>query len=55
MLSVLVDLLLTLDQLYYVKFPKDIASRYCLLLDPMLGKTSLTDLNILLQVLLLRR
>jgi uracil phosphoribosyltransferase len=28
-----------LPKLYYAKFPPDIASRYCLLLDPMLGKT----------------
>lgn len=30
--------LLRLFQLYYSKLPKDIASRYVLLLDPMLGK-----------------
>jgi uracil phosphoribosyltransferase len=27
-----------ISQLYYSKLPKDIASRYVLLLDPMLGK-----------------
>jgi hypothetical protein len=27
-----------LPKLYYLKFPPDIASRYCLLLDPALGK-----------------
>jgi len=27
-----------LPKLYYAKFPPDIATRYCLLLDPMLGK-----------------
>jgi uracil phosphoribosyltransferase len=26
-----------LPKLYYYKFPKDIANRYCLLLDPMLA------------------
>jgi uracil phosphoribosyltransferase len=30
--------LLIHSQLYYSKLPKDIASRYVLLLDPMLGK-----------------
>lgn len=32
-----------LPKLYYAKFPPDIASRYCLLLDPMLGKSQLLD------------
>ncbi|CAO3586960.1 unnamed protein product [Absidia cylindrospora] len=29
-----------LPKLFYAKLPNDISSRYCLLLDPMLGKTN---------------
>ncbi|KAH9483185.1 Uracil phosphoribosyltransferase, synthesizes UMP from uracil [Psilocybe cubensis] len=34
----------TLPKLFYSKFPQDIASRYVLLLDPMLGKLSISQM-----------
>ena len=39
-----------LPKLYYAKFPPDIATRYCLLLDPMLGKKTILPLPLSLHL-----